>query len=124
LVFVINNFRGLVVDSAHESSSSVHVFISLIEVLFIHFPGVAEINDLDVEVSVHHYVLGFQISMHDVLLHNVLVEVNQLRKKVLDHDGSDSPSRILDQVVKGSIWSDLKYEVEIRSVLKRIHKLD
>ena len=81
LLLFLNDLRRLIIDGAHKSSPSLQRVVLLWEIIFfflllfwlvhnsllVHLLGVSEINDFAIVVLVKHDVLGFQISMHNIL---------------------------------------------------------
>ena len=113
LLLFLNDLRRLIIDGTHKSSPSLQRVVLLWEIIFfflllfwlvhnsllVHLLGVSEINDFAIVVLVKHDVLGFQISMHNILSLKIFDEVYQLSEKDFDYVFGKSTSAFLDYVV-------------------------
>ena len=132
LFFLINHFRWEIIECSYVSVLPLKNWFSiwtylwclrLINFTWSNWFSISEINKLQVVVFIKYNILWLQISMHDILPHDVFLIVNQLSK----HDLSDwlfDTTCYLDQVIECSIRSRFKNEIEVLFILGSIYEFD
>ena len=58
LIFAVNHFWRLIVDCSNEGASPLSLtFLLIVKFILYDHPGVSKVDDFDIVVCVHHYVL-------------------------------------------------------------------